>query len=98
MRHEFIDGVVYALVGGTGAHRRLEATMIAGLHAPSERRAMWRLLVGPDRQCLVFSDFGRVEERDKIGLKEHGVEPSVGDPDLPEDESGALGGLAVRRP
>ena len=33
VRHEYIDGVVYALAGGTGAHSRLAANMIAGLHA-----------------------------------------------------------------
>jgi Uma2 family endonuclease len=33
VRHDYIDGVVYALAGGTGAHSRLAANVIAGLHA-----------------------------------------------------------------
>ena len=33
VRHEYLDGLVYALAGGTGAHSRLGANMIAALHA-----------------------------------------------------------------
>lgn len=33
VRHEYLDGLVYALAGGTAAHSRLTANVIASLHA-----------------------------------------------------------------
>jgi Uma2 family endonuclease len=51
VRHEYIDGVVYALAGGTGAHSRLAANAIAGLHAALR-----------DGSCGVYSSDMKVRE------------------------------------
>jgi Uma2 family endonuclease len=44
MRHEFVDGVLYAMVGGTDRHGIIVGNLFAALH-----RAL------PDR-CQVFSE------------------------------------------
>ena len=33
MKHEYLDGVVYAMAGATNAHNRLAVNVIASLHA-----------------------------------------------------------------